>query len=392
MEELEPLVPSDSKDIDNVKQFSLVSVMAATNNFSDENKLGKGGFGPVYKGILPGGQEIAVKRLSRDSKQGSAQFYNERLIAKQQHRNLVRLLGYCIEGEEKMLIYEFMPNRSLEDVLFAPAGRKMLDWNKRCKIIEGIVQGLDYLHRHSRLNMVHRDLKASNILLDDDMNPKISNFGTARIFEPNASEAYTSELIGTRGYMPPEYVMEGAYSQKTDVYSFGVLLLEIVSGQRNISNDRAMDLVNYARQLWREGKGLELVDPAVRDPHSTTQMLRCIHVALLCLQTSDERPEISDVCSMLNSQTGDLPNPNPRPFGLGTTGDREGKKGQARDVEVSGGKTADKEVPPRRGSGETGPASGITGDRGGKKVKPLEVGASGTTGDLPNPNPRPFGT
>ncbi|RVW87341.1 G-type lectin S-receptor-like serine/threonine-protein kinase [Vitis vinifera] len=220
------------------------------------------------------GQEIAVKRLSRDSTQGPEQFNNERLIAKQQHRNLVRLLGYCMEGEEKMLIYEFMPTRSLEDVLFAPAGRKMLDWNTWCKIIEGIAQGLDYLHRHSILNMVHRDLKASNILLDHDMNPKISDFGTARIFERNASEAHTRKLVGTFGYMPPEYVMGGAYSEKTDVYSFGVLLLEIVSGQRIIPPDSKGDnlsLIRNAWKLWGEGNSLKLVDPAVVGPHSTTQ-------------------------------------------------------------------------------------------------------------------------
>ncbi|XP_019076788.1 G-type lectin S-receptor-like serine/threonine-protein kinase CES101 isoform X1 [Vitis vinifera] len=312
LEKPEQIVPSDSEDIDSVKQFSLVSVMAATNNFSDENKLGKGGFGPVYKGILPGGQEIAVKRLSRDSTQGPEQFNNERLIAKQQHRNLVRLLGYCMEGEEKMLIYEFMPNRSLEDVLFAPAGRKMLDWNTWCKIIEGIAQGLDYLHRHSILNMVHRDLKASNILLDHDMNPKISDFGTARIFERNASEAHTRKLVGTFGYMPPEYVLGGAYSEKTDVYSFGVLLLEIVSGQRIIPPDSKGDnlsLIRNAWKLWGEGNSLKLVDPAVVGPHSTTQILKWIRVALLCIQKHEERPTMSEVCSMLNRT--ELPKPNP---------------------------------------------------------------------------------
>nr|CAN67086.1 hypothetical protein VITISV_031091 [Vitis vinifera] len=278
----------------------------------DENKIGKGGFGSVYKGILPGGQEIAVKRLSGVSTWGLDQFVNERLIVNQQHRNLIRLLGYCSEGEERMLIYELLPNGNLEDLIFDPDRRKGLDWNTWCNIIKGIAQGLDYLHNHSRLNMVHGDLKASNILLDDDMNPKISDFGTARIFERNESEPQTSKLVGTFGYMPPEYFSEGWCSPKTDVYSFGVLMLEIVSGQRIIPpdcKDDNLSLIRNAWKLWGEGNSLKLVDPAMVGPHSTTQIVRWIRVALLCIQKHEERPTMSDVCSMLNRR--DPPEPNP---------------------------------------------------------------------------------
>ncbi|KAL3612716.1 hypothetical protein D5086_003736, partial [Populus alba] len=217
----------------NLKVYSAATIMAATNSFSADNKLGQGGFGPVYKGKLPDGREIAVKRLSRSSGQGLVEFKNELiLIAKLQHMNLVRLLGCCIQGEEKMLVYEYMPNKSLDSFIFDESKRELLDWKKRFEIIEGIAQGLLYLHKYSRLRIIHRDLKAGNILLDENLNPKISDFGMARIFKINDLEGNTNQIVGTRGYMSPEYVMEGIFSVKSDVFSFGVLLLEIVSGRR----------------------------------------------------------------------------------------------------------------------------------------------------------------
>ncbi|CBI18331.3 unnamed protein product, partial [Vitis vinifera] len=197
-----------------------------------------------------------------------------------------------------------------------PARRKILDWKRRHNIIEGIAQGLLYLHKYSRLRIIHRDLKASNILLDHDLNPKISDFGMARTFGRNASEANTNRIVGTYGYMPPEYAMEGIFSVKSDVYSFGVLLLEIVSGRKNKSFHHnhgafAINLAVYAWDLWKEGTSLELVDPMLEDSYSTTQMLRCIHIALLCVQESAaDRPTMSAVISMLTNETVPLPNPN----------------------------------------------------------------------------------
>ncbi|KAI3817660.1 hypothetical protein L1987_11456 [Smallanthus sonchifolius] len=213
--------------------FSLSKIANSTNNFSINNKLGQGGFGPVYKGVLEG-REIAVKRLSKTSRQGFNEFQNEvRCIARLQHRNLVKLLGYCIQGDEFMLIYEYMPNKSLDSFIFDEVKSLMLDWPSRFHIIHGIARGLRYLHQDSRLRIIHRDLKAGNILLDLDMNPKISDFGLARRFRRQESEANTNKVVGTLGYISPEYASNGHFSIKSDVFSFGVLLLEIVSGKKN---------------------------------------------------------------------------------------------------------------------------------------------------------------
>ncbi|KAJ0552982.1 putative protein kinase RLK-Pelle-DLSV family [Helianthus annuus] len=189
-----------------VPLFSLSKISRATDDFSVNNKLGEGGFGPVYKGVLEGGQEIAVKRLSKSSRQGLLEFENEVIcIAKLQHRNLVKLLGYCIQGDDKMLIYEYMPNKSLDSFLFDGSRKLLLDWPQRFQIIHEIARGLLYLHQDSRLKVVHRDLKAGNILLDHQMHPKISDFGLARMFKEEQSEATTKRVVGTLGYISPEY-------------------------------------------------------------------------------------------------------------------------------------------------------------------------------------------
>ncbi|KAI4346178.1 hypothetical protein L6164_013250 [Bauhinia variegata] len=305
---------SKEKNGHDINVFSYASVMAATNNFSSENKLGEGGFGPVYKGKIKMGKEVAIKRLSKSSKQGSNEFRNElRLISELQHMNLVQLLGCCVQGEENILIYEYMPNKSLDFILFDPSQSKLLDWRKRFKIIEGITQGLLYLHKYSRLKIVHRDLKASNILLDENMNPKISDFGLARIFTQEAG-GNTTRIVGTHGYMSPEYIMKGAFSAKSDVYSFGILLFEIIGGRRNnnlYDPNCPLNLVGYAWDLWKEGAGLEMVDPSVNDSFIPDQVLRCIHVALLCTQERPvDRPSMSDVLSMLTNENAVLPLPH----------------------------------------------------------------------------------
>ncbi|XP_017229424.1 G-type lectin S-receptor-like serine/threonine-protein kinase B120 [Daucus carota subsp. sativus] len=323
------IAPADSmKDGANKElefpKFRFSSISDATNKFSIANKLGEGGFGPVYKGELLNGQYVAVKRLSQNSGQGLEELRNETiLIAKLQHRNLVRLLGCCIEKDEKILVYEYMPNKSLDSILFDPKKKALLNWDTRVQIIEGIAQGLLYLHQYSRIRIIHRDLKASNILLDAEMNPKISDFGMARIFGGNEFQANTTRIVGTYGYMSPEYAMEGRFSVKSDVFAFGVLLLEILSGRKNNSFLLSADYTNLLGYVWNlceRGKMLELIDPTLQVPSSSSKPLRYIIIGLLCVQESpDDRPSMSDVVSMFNNKHMELESPRRPAFAAGRT-------------------------------------------------------------------------
>ncbi|KAK9756251.1 hypothetical protein RND81_01G084500 [Saponaria officinalis] len=299
--------------------FELKKLIVATKDFHHSNKLGEGGFGPVFKGKLEDGQEIAVKRLSAASGQGSDEFMNEVVvISKLQHRNLVKLLGCCAEKREKMLIYEYMPNKSLDFILFDPVNKLILNWEKRLNIIEGISRGLVYLHRDSRLRIIHRDLKASNILLDEDLNPKISDFGMARIFSTKQDQDSTRRVVGTYGYMSPEYAMGGHFSEKSDVYSFGVLLLEIVTGRKNNSfwlDEQSLTLLGYVWKLWNDDNVASIIDPVISDPSIRPEILRCIHVGLLCVQEfADDRPSTSTVLSMIVNDIANLPCPKQSGF------------------------------------------------------------------------------
>ncbi|PON42750.1 Serine/threonine protein kinase [Parasponia andersonii] len=302
------------EDIRELPLLSFSCVSDSTDNFSLANKLGEGGFGPVYKGKLLG-HDIAVKRLSKSSGQGFEEFRNEvHLISELQHRNLVKLVGYCIHQEEKILIYEYMANKSLDSFIFGRKRGTALNWGQRMHIIEGIAQGLLYLHKYSRLRVIHRDLKTSNILLDAHMNPKISDFGMARICQENESQGVTKRVVGTYGYMSPEYAVHGHFSTKSDVFSYGVILLEIVSGRKNTTTfeclNHSLSLLGYAWNLWKDDRGGELMDPTLADSCRMSELQLCIHVALLCVQENPEdRPAMSDVVSMLSIDTSLLPAP-----------------------------------------------------------------------------------
>ncbi|EYU27869.1 hypothetical protein MIMGU_mgv1a017829mg, partial [Erythranthe guttata] len=302
--------------------LDIATLLIATEDFSDANKIGQGGFGSVYKGVLAEGHEVAVKRLSKTSGQGIDEFKNEvKLIARLQHRNLVRLLGCCIDMEEKMLVYEYMENKSLDSFLFKKDRSSMLDWRTRFSIICGIARGLLYLHQDSRFRIIHRDLKASNILLDKEMNPKISDFGMARIFGGDQTEANTKRVVGTYGYMSPEYAMDGLFSIKSDVFSFGVLVLEIVSGMKNrgfYQTNNQLNLLAYAWKLYREGEGLKILDKAAGETYSASEVMRCIQVGLLCVQEhTEDRPNMSTVVLMLSSDFVSMPQPKHPGYCLG---------------------------------------------------------------------------
>ncbi|MFS8030945.1 putative protein kinase RLK-Pelle-DLSV family [Helianthus anomalus] len=308
---------NETTDIGSVEslKYNFNIVRAATNNFSKENKLGQGGFGAVYKGTLGDGREIAVKRLASDSGQGEIEFKNEvLLVAKLQHRNLVRLLGFSLEGSERLLIYEFLPNTSLDQFIFDPTKRTLFDWQKRYKIIKGVAKGLLYLHEDSRLMIIHRDMKASNVLLDAEMNPKIADFGMARLFNPGETQGEASRIVGTYGYMAPEYAMHGQFSVKSDVFSFGVLVLEMIAGQKNqcFRNGGSTEyLLGFAWKNWRNGTPTNMIDPTLKArSDSMSGIIRSIHIGLLCVQENvSDRPTMSSVVLMLNSHSLSLPVP-----------------------------------------------------------------------------------
>ncbi|CAL4943612.1 unnamed protein product [Urochloa decumbens] len=301
--------------------FDLTTLRRATENFSEDNKLGHGGFGAVYKGFLPDGRQIAVKRLDKASGQGLKELRNELLlVAKLRHNNLAKLLGVCLKGQEKLLVYEYLPNRSLDTFLFVPERRQLLDWETRYRIIYGTARGLLYLHEDSQTRIIHRDLKASNILLDADMNPKISDFGLARLFTGDKTTTVTSQVVGTLGYMAPEYAVLGHLSVKLDVYSFGVLILEIVTGRRNTdmfesAGEESTILLSYVWDHWLRSTALETVDPSLDCQAPESEVLKCIHLGLLCVQENPaDRPTMLDILVMLHGQSSSFAAPSKPAF------------------------------------------------------------------------------
>ncbi|WCJ41409.1 Leucine-rich repeat transmembrane protein kinase [Euphorbia peplus] len=287
--------------------FTLRQIKRATNNFDPTCKIGEGGFGPVYKGVLSDGAVIAVKQLSSKSRQGNREFVNEiGMITALQHPNLVKLFGCCIEGNQLLLVYEYLENNSLARALFGPEEHKIeLEWQGRKKIALGIAKGLAYLHDESRLKIVHRDIKASNVLLDKDLNAKISDFGLAKLDEEGNTHIST-RIAGTIGYMAPEYAMRGYLTDKADVYSFGVVLLEIVSGKSNTNyrpKDEFVYLLDWAYVLQEEGNLLELVDPILGSNYRKEEAKRLLTLALLCTNPSSTlRPSMSSVVKMMEGK------------------------------------------------------------------------------------------
>ncbi|XP_042952946.1 probable leucine-rich repeat receptor-like serine/threonine-protein kinase At3g14840 isoform X3 [Carya illinoinensis] len=284
--------------------FTLRQIKTATNNFDEANKIGEGGFGSVYKGLLSDGTMMAVKQLSSKSKQGNREFLNEiGMISALQHPHLVKLYGCCVEGNQLLLVYEYMENNSLARALLGPEEYQIqLDWPTRHRICVGIARGLAYLHEESRLKIVHRDIKATNVLLDKNLNPKISDFGLAKLDEEDNTHIST-RIAGTYGYMAPEYALRGYLTDKADVYSFGIVALEIVSGKSNTSHrpkGESLQLLDWALVLKEKGNLLDLLDPRLGSNYRKEEVMRVINVALLCTNVSAAvRPTMSSVVSML---------------------------------------------------------------------------------------------
>ncbi|XP_062162696.1 probable LRR receptor-like serine/threonine-protein kinase At1g07650 isoform X3 [Alnus glutinosa] len=287
--------------------FTYRQIKAATDNFDVANKIGEGGFGSVYKGILLDGTIIAVKKLSSKSNQGNREFVNEiGMISALQHPNLVRLYGCCVEGNQLFLVYEYMENNSLARALFGPEEYRLeLDWATRQKICIGIAKGLAFLHEGSTLRIVHRDIKTTNVLLDTDLSPKISDFGLAKLDEEEKTHIST-RVAGTIGYMAPEYALWGYLTYKADVYSFGVVALELVAGKNNMKyrpNEDYVCLLDWAFVLMQKGNLMELVDSKLGSEFNE-EAVRMIKVALLCTNSSPAlRPAMSAVVSMLEGRT-----------------------------------------------------------------------------------------
>ncbi|KAF8379003.1 hypothetical protein HHK36_028430 [Tetracentron sinense] len=288
--------------------FNFRQIKAATQNFSSANKIGEGGFGPVYKGVLPNGTPIAVKQLSPKSKQGVREFVNEiGTIAALQHPNLVKLLGCCTEDNQLLIVYEYMENNSLAHALFGLEEIKSrLTWPTRVKICLGIAKGLAFLHEESKLKIVHRDVKPTNVLLDEDLNAKISDFGFAKLYEGEKTHVIT-RIAGTTGYMAPEYAMRGYLTNKADVYSFGVVVLEIVSGKNSMKykpNEESFYLLDLAYVLQQKGNLIALVDPNLGYDYLMKEALTILELAMLCTNPSPTlRPTMSEVVRILEGKT-----------------------------------------------------------------------------------------
>ncbi|KAF8026883.1 hypothetical protein BT93_F3393 [Corymbia citriodora subsp. variegata] len=294
--------------------FSYAELKAATDDFNPNNKLGEGGFGPVFKGTLDDGREIAVKQLSVSSHQGKNQFMTEiAIISAVQHRNLVKLYGCCIDADNQLLVYEYLENKSLDQAMFGQRSLN-LNWATRYDICLGIARGLAYLHEESRLRIVHRDVKASNILLDSDLTPKIADFGLAKLYDDKKTHIST-RVAGTFGYLAPEYAMSGHLTEKADVFAFGVVALEVVSGRSNSDPSWVEEqtyLLEWAWNLHETKRIVELFDCRLSE-FNEEEAKRMVAIALLCTQTSPAlRLPMSRVVAML-SEDIEVPTVSTRP-------------------------------------------------------------------------------
>ncbi|MED6222387.1 hypothetical protein PIB30_063855 [Stylosanthes scabra] len=301
-------------------RFRYKELKKATRNFHHKNMLGFGGFGAVFKGTLESNTEIAVKRVSHDSKQGFQEFVSEiETIGRLRHRNLVQLLGWCRNRADLLLVYDFMPNGSLDKHLFEDSARKTLTWEQRFKIVKGVASGLLYLHEEWEQTVIHRDIKAGNVLLDGDMNARLGDFGLAKLYD-RGSNPSTTRVVGTLGYLAPELTKTGRPSTSSDVYAFGALLLEVVCGRRPVEAKAMPEellLVEWVWERWRVGAVLEVLDSKLGGIYDVVEVVVVIKLGLLCsCEVPEMRPSMRQVVRFLEGEVP-LPEVIPPPDGFG---------------------------------------------------------------------------
>ncbi|GAA0162390.1 transmembrane signal receptor [Lithospermum erythrorhizon] len=294
-------------EIRDSKVFSYRELKVATDDFSPANKIGQGGFGSVFKGKLRDGTLVAIKVLSVDSSQGAREFLTEiMVISGVEHENLVKLYGYCAEGDHRILVYGYLENHSLAQTLIGGGSGIQFNWKTRTKICTGIARGLAFLHEEVRPHIVHRDIKASNILLDHDLNPKISDFGLAKLLPPSMTHVST-RVAGTMGYLAPEYAVRGRLTRKADIYSFGILMLEIISGRSNTNKQLPYEEHYLLERMWKcyeQEDLIQLVDMSMGGEFDVSEACKFLKIGLLCTQEMPkDRPSMTEVVKMLTGET-----------------------------------------------------------------------------------------
>ncbi|XP_043700765.1 proline-rich receptor-like protein kinase PERK8 [Telopea speciosissima] len=310
--------PSESNGLGNSKScFTYEELQELTNGFSPQNLLGEGGFGCVYKGCLPDGREVAVKQLKVGGAQGEREFRAEvEIISRVHHRHLVSLVGYCIAENQRLLVYDYVPNNTLYYHLHGK-GMPVMDWATRVKVAAGAARGIAYLHEDCHPRIIHRDIKSSNILLDNNFEAQVSDFGLAKL-ALDANTHVTTRVMGTFGYMAPEYASSGKLTEKSDVYSFGVMLLELITGRKSVDASQPLgdeSLVEWARPLLNQALDSEdfegLVDPRLENNYVRHEMFRMIEAAAACVRHSaPKRPRMGQVVRAFDctGETTDLTN------------------------------------------------------------------------------------
>ncbi|XP_015932281.1 cold-responsive protein kinase 1 isoform X1 [Arachis duranensis] len=307
-QESHPETDEDLSGLQHVRLYTYKELRNATKDFSPANKIGEGGFGSVYKGQLKDGKLTAIKVLSAESRQGVKEFLTEiNVISEVEHENLVKLYGCCVERNNRILVYNYLEKNSLAQSLLGSGDHTglLFNWQTRCKISIGVARGLAFLHEEVRPHIIHRDIKASNILLDRDLTPKISDFGLAKLIPANMTHVST-RVAGTLGYLAPEYAIGGKLTRKADIYSFGVLLVEIVSGTCNTNSRLPMEeqfLLERAWNLYERNELVALVDISLNGKFDAEQACRFLKIGLLCTQDSPRiRPSMSSVVKMLTGE------------------------------------------------------------------------------------------